>query len=286
MPPRLFYTCFHRANRNEGAEFLADTSGEDNLTDGMGHGTHVAGTIGSATWGVAKKTHLFAVKVLDSNGDGTNAGVIAGIQYVVKDAATRKKQCPKGIVSNMSLGGAKNAAVNNAVCLHLNVPISPISTGICLLTVSQVSLLVSSGIFLAVAAGNEGTDARYSSPASAPTVCTVGATDILNRLAFWSNWGPIVDVLAPGLNITSTWNDGSIETISGTSMASPHVAGLAAYLLGLGETGGRGLCDVIAGMATKDIVDLGVDQEDTPNLLVYNGVEEAAKKRYESARTH
>jgi len=106
------------ADRNKGAEFLIDTSGENSLTDGMGHGTHVAGTIGSATWGVAKKTHLFAVKVLDSNGDGTNAGVIAGIQYIVNDAGRRREQCPKGIVSNMSLGGIKNAAVNSAVSPH------------------------------------------------------------------------------------------------------------------------------------------------------------------------
>jgi len=154
------------------------------------------------------------------------------------------------------------------------------------LSTFQAALLVSSGIFLAVAAGNEGTNAKYSSPASEPTVCTVGATDIRDRLTKWSNWGSSVDVLAPGLNITSTWNDGSINTLSGTSMATPHVAGLAAYLLGLGGAGKGELCEIMAREATKDVVDLGVDQVGTPNLLVYNGVKAAAKKMYEGARTH
>jgi subtilisin family serine protease len=87
------------------------------MKDGAGHGTHVAGTIGSVTWGVAKKTTLLAVRVLDSYGSGTNAGVIAGMNYVVTDAATRSEQCPKGIVANMSLGGRKLKAMNHAVSI-------------------------------------------------------------------------------------------------------------------------------------------------------------------------
>jgi subtilisin family serine protease len=102
----------------KGAEWLANFAGDGNDADGYGHGTHVAGTIGGATYGVAKKTKLYAVKVLDNSGSGTNAGVIAGIQYVATDASTR--DCPKGSVANMSLGGGKNAAVNSAVSLILN----------------------------------------------------------------------------------------------------------------------------------------------------------------------
>ncbi|KAH9864397.1 hypothetical protein J1614_010331 [Plenodomus biglobosus] len=270
---------------------VIDTSGENKLIDGFGHGTHVAGTIGSATWGVAKKTQLFAVKVLRSNGHGTNAGVIAGINYVYNDAQTRREKCPKGIVSNMSLGGNKNAAVNEAaspsqvflfcfVSITITFPHNVISS-------LQQAALVSSGVFLAVAAGNEGFPASYSSPASEPSVCTVGATNIFNRLPEWSNWGPLVDVLAPGENITSTWIGGGIKEISGTSMAAPHVAGLAAYLMGMGGPMENGLCEVIAAMATKGVVDLGTWQEGTPNSLVWNGVEEEGLlgKRFGGART-
>lgn len=99
------------------AEFLIDLSGENLLEDGMGHGTHVAGIIGSLTYGVAKNTKLFAVKVLDSRGSGENSNVIAGIQYVMNDAATRGYECSKGIVSNMSLGGSKTQSMNDAVSI-------------------------------------------------------------------------------------------------------------------------------------------------------------------------
>lgn len=245
------------------AEFLVDTSGEDKLIDGYGHGTHVAGTIGSATYGVAKKTQLFAVKVLRTNGYGTTAGVIAGINFVYNDAKTRRAQCAKGIVSNMSLGGVKNKAINEAA-----------------------AALVSSGVFLAVAAGNEGYPASYSSPASEPSVCTVGATDMNDRMPEWSNWGELVDVLAPGENVTSTWVGGGMRKVSGTSMATPHVVGLAAYLLGLGGHTEAGLCGVIRDMATQEVVELGAWQTGTPNLLVWNGVEEGVRrKRFGGART-
>lgn len=113
--PAVIFISSQSAKSLIGAEFLKDFSGEDKLVDGQGHGTHVAGTIGSATWGVAKKTKLFAVKVLDSSGSGSNSAVIAGIQYVLQDAQLRKDECPKGIVSNMSLGGNKNLAINAAV---------------------------------------------------------------------------------------------------------------------------------------------------------------------------
>ncbi|RSL63178.1 hypothetical protein CEP54_005282 [Fusarium duplospermum] len=225
------------------AKFLKNfAGGSDN--DGQGHGTHVAGTIGSTTYGVAKKTSLFAVKVLDDNGEGTNSGVIAGMDFVAGHAA--EASCPKGVVVNMSLGGQFSSAVNKAA-----------------------KSIVDAGLFLAVAAGNDGADASESSPASEPSACTVGATTRNDTLAYYSNTGKIVDVLAPGTDILSTWPGGKTNTISGTSMASPHVAGLGAYLLGLGQKA-EGLCDYIVSTALDGVVSsVG---SGTPNKLINNGV--------------
>ena len=168
------------------AEWLENFADDDD-TDGDGHGTHVAGTIGSKTYGVAKKTKLFAVKVLDANGEGTTSGVIGGMDFTVENAA--QQDCPKGVVVNMSLGGGFAQTINDA------------AAGI-----------VDAGLFLAVAAGNEGVDAEGSSPASEPSACTVGATEKDDSLASYSNFGQIVDILAPGSDIESTWVGG--ETVS------------------------------------------------------------------------
>ncbi|KAK7408329.1 hypothetical protein QQX98_009531 [Neonectria punicea] len=224
------------------AQFLKNYAGGSD-SDGQGHGTHVAGTIGSTTYGVAKKTTLFAVKVLDDNGEGTNSGVIAGMDFVASDASSQ--DCPKGVVVNMSLGGQFSDAVNKAA-----------------------ASIVDAGLFLAVAAGNEGADASGSSPASEPSACTVGATTRNDTLAYYSNTGKIVDVLAPGTDILSTWPGGKTNTISGTSMASPHVAGLGAYLLGLGQSA-KGLCDYIVSTGLEGaVLDTG---SGTPNVLINNG---------------
>ncbi|CAN9232178.1 unnamed protein product [Alternaria alternata] len=233
------------------AYFLADFSEEGDQIDGAGHGTHVAGTIGSLTWGVAKKTTLFAVRVLDSSGTGTNAGVLAGMQFVITDAKERMDagDCPKGALANMSLGGRKSQVMNDAA-----------------------AAIVAAGIFLGVAAGNEGTLADYSSPSSDPTVCTVAATANNGTLIEWSNYGPRVDILAPGVEITSTWIGGGINTISGTSMATPHVVGVAAYFAGLGARV-EGLCEHLASTATKGAIDDSTLHEGTPNALVYNQAE-------------
>ncbi|KAK6063882.1 serine protease precursor [Seiridium cupressi] len=227
------------------AEFLANYA-DKNDTDGAGHGTHVAGTIGSVTYGVAKKTKLFAVKVLDASGSGTNSQVIAGMDFVADDAAGQ--DCPKGVVVNMSLGGGTSSAVNQAA-----------------------AAIIDAGLFLAVAAGNEAADASTSSPASETSVCTVGATDSDDQLAEYSNFGKLVDILAPGTDIKSTWPDNETNTISGTSMATPHIAGLAAYLLGLGSvpTDPQELCSYIGKTALSDIV-TGVPSS-TVNLLANNG---------------
>lgn len=228
----------------EGRATFASNQVDDDDTDGNGHGTHVAGTIGSKTYGVAKKVALYAVKVLGADGSGTNAGVIAGMDFVVSDAPSR--DCPKGVVVNLSLGGGVSSSVNEAAA---NV--------------------VSAGNFMAVAAGNEAQDASNSSPASEPSVCTVGATDNTDTLSYFSNFGSLVDVLAPGSDIESTWPGGETNTISGTSMASPHVAGIGAYFLGLDASSVGDLCEYIASQAQSGAIS-GVPS-DTTDGIIQNG---------------
>eukprot|EP01116_Phalansterium_solitarium_P017177 TRINITY_DN4164_c0_g1_i2.p1 TRINITY_DN4164_c0_g1~~TRINITY_DN4164_c0_g1_i2.p1 ORF type:complete len:406 (-),score=172.58 TRINITY_DN4164_c0_g1_i2:175-1392(-) len=186
-------------------------------TDCNGHGTHVAGTVGGTSFGVAKQTKLIAVKVLDCDGSGTNAGVIEGIQYVVNEHQRKKGTSPS--VANMSLGGSKSTAVNSAV-----------------------AAAIKAGVTFVVAAGNSNTDACTSSPASEPLAITVGSTDTAANSSgaqtdirsSFSNYGKCVSVFAPGSDITSAWIPPYTQnTISGTSMASPHVAGIAALILEL-----------------------------------------------------
>jgi subtilisin family serine protease len=205
----------------EGRAVWGENFSESPDGDGQGHGTHCAGTIGGKTYGVSKKTHLIAVKVLGDDGSGTNSGVISGMEWVVDDAPKRK-ECEKGAVVNMSLGGSTSEAVNAAA-----------------------KSITDAGIFLAVAAGNEAQDAKNSSPASEPSACTVGASDSKDQIAEFSNFGALVDIFAPGVDVLSSVPGGKTEEMSGTSMASPHVAGIAAYYVGLGESI-DGLCDFIA----------------------------------------
>lgn len=192
------------------------TSGRDagSADDGNGHGSHVAGTIAAknnstGVLGVAYDATVVAVKVLDSRGSGSYSGVIAGVEYV---AANGKS----GDVANMSLGGPASQALDDAIIAAANA-----------------------GIKFALAAGNESTDANSSSPARVnhTNVYTVSAMDNQDTFAYFSNYGnPPVDFCAPGVNIKSTWKGGAYNTISGTSMASPHVAGL--LLLGAISTDG------------------------------------------------
>ncbi|POS70276.1 proteinase T [Diaporthe helianthi] len=226
------------------ATFLANYADSSN-TDGNGHGTHVAGTIGGSTYGVSKQVTLYAVKVLDSSGSGTNSGVISGINYVATDAP--KRSCSS--VANMSLGGSKSTAVNSAAVA-----------------------LVRAGVFLAVAAGNSAANANTFSPASETTACTVGATTSSDAFASYSNYGNIVDILAPGSSIVSSYigSTSATATLSGTSMASPHVAGLGAYFLALqGSMTPAALCTYIRNNAISGVI-TGVPSG-TPNLLAYNG---------------
>jgi subtilisin family serine protease len=183
--------------------FKAESSWSN--TDGNGHGTHVASTIGGVTYGLAKKVELIAVKVLSDSGSGSNAGVIAGVDFVTG----RARGSNKPVVGNMSLGGGLSTALNNA-CNNA----------------------VDAGVFLAVAAGNDNANACSYSPASAAKVTTVGATDRTDLRSSFSNWGTCVDVFGPGTSITAAWigSRTAIRTISGTSMASPHIAGIGALV--------------------------------------------------------
>ncbi|TDC40788.1 S8 family serine peptidase [Micromonospora sp. KC213] len=218
---------------------------DSNNTDCNGHGTHVAGTVGGAAYGVAKATRLVAVKVLNCQGSGTNAGVIAGIDWVTANAA-------KPAVANMSLGGGASTATDNAVINSIN-----------------------SGITYAVAAGNGNAvgvrqDACNYSPARAAPAITVGATQNNDAAGSFSNFGTCVDILAPGVNITSSWhtNDTATNTISGTSMASPHVAGGAALVLSANPSWTpQQVRDYLVNNATPNVVtNVGTG---TPNRLLY-----------------
>ncbi|MGY0018780.1 S8 family peptidase [Streptomyces sp. cg35] len=171
--------------------------------DGNGHGTHVAGTVAGASYGVAKKANVVAVRVLDDEGSGTTAQVIAGIDWVTKHAK-------KPAVANMSLGGYANAQLDAAVRNS-----------------------IASGVTYTVAAGNDGLPASLYSPARVQEAVTVGATDQQDARASFSNWGTRVDLFAPGVDITSASyaSDTGKATFSGTSMATPHAAGAAALYL-------------------------------------------------------
>ncbi|OAQ65928.1 proteinase T-like protein [Pochonia chlamydosporia 170] len=226
------------------AKFLRSfISGEN--SDGNGHGTHVAGTIGSRSYGVAKKTNIYGIKVLSNQGSGSTSGILSGMDYAIQDS--RQRSCPKGVVANMSLGGGYSASLNQAA-----------------------AKMIQSGVFLAVAAGNDARDAANTSPASEPSVCTVGATDSSDNLSSFSNYGRVVDILAPGSGILSTWPGGGTNSISGTSMATPHVVGLAAYLASLeGFPGAQALCERIRTLATKNAIRRV--PSGTVNLLAFNG---------------
>ncbi|WP_242883492.1 S8 family peptidase [Actinomadura litoris] len=169
--------------------------------DCNGHGTHVAGIIGSKSYGVAKNVKLRALRVLDCKGKGSLSSLVAAAQWLRTHAA-------KPAVANISIGGPKSAALNTAV-----------------------TNLSKSGVFVSVAAGNENADACRTSPAGAGWVMTVGATTVYDNRASWSNWGRCVDISAPGYGITSTWKNGGHQSLSGTSMAAPHVSGVAALYL-------------------------------------------------------
>jgi subtilisin family serine protease len=206
--------------------------------DCNGHGTHVAGTIGSSTYGVAKGVKLRGVRVLDCAGSGAYSTIIAGIDWVRLNAV-------KPAVANMSLGGGLNTSLNTAA-----------------------TNLANSGVFLAVAAGNENQNACNVSPASASGVFTTAASTSTDAKASYSNWGSCVEAYAPGSSITSTWLNSGTNTISGTSMASPHVAGVAALYKGnFGDAASSTVSSWIINNSTANVITGNVTG--TPNRLLY-----------------
>lgn len=187
----------------------------DDDLDGNGHGTHCSGTIAGNKYGVAKKAKIFAVKVLNSGGSGTMSDVVKGVEWATNrhnNQVSKGKKGFKGSAANMSLGGGKSVTLELAV-----------------------NAAVEAGLHFAVAAGNDNQDSCGFSPASAEKAVTVGASTLSDERAYFSNYGKCNDIFAPGLNIRSSWigSKYATNTISGTSMASPHIAGLLAYFLSM-----------------------------------------------------
>jgi subtilisin family serine protease len=225
------------------ASYGYDAIDNDNTAqDGHGHGTHVAGTVAGTLHGVAKKAKIVGVRVLNNSGSGTTAQVVAGIDWVTKNAV-------KPAVANMSLGGGADSALDTAVRNS-----------------------IASGITYGVAAGNDSANASNYSPARVAEAITVGSTTNTDARSSFSNYGSVVDIFAPGSSITSTWNtnDTATNTISGTSMATPHVVGGAALYLAEHPT--ESPAQVAAGLsaaATSGVVtNPGTG---SPNKLLYVG---------------
>ncbi|MES2940626.1 MAG: S8 family peptidase [Pseudomonadota bacterium] len=220
-----------------GTTSIADGNGTN---DCNGHGTHVSGTVGGTVYGVAKQVKLIPVRVLNCSGSGSWSGVIAGIDWVANSSL-------RPAVANMSLGGGLSASVNAAV-----------------------AGAVAKGVVMAVAAGNDNANACGTSPASEPSAITVGATTSADARASYSNYGSCVDLFAPGSSITSSWNTGpsATNTISGTSMATPHVAGVAALALQAnpGATPAAVASWLVANATPNRISATGTG---SPNLLLY-----------------
>ncbi|WP_413103710.1 S8 family peptidase [Streptomyces sp. Inha503] len=212
---------------------------DDSADDGNGHGTHVAGTIAGAEHGVAKKAKIVAVRVLDDQGSGTTEQVVAGIDWV-----TENHEGPS--VANMSLGGTPDEALDAAV-----------------------QKAIDSGVTFGVAAGNESADASQSSPARVKDAITVASSTDQDEQSDFSNYGDVVDIYAPGSDITSDWNTGddATNTISGTSMATPHVVGAAAvYLSGHKDAKPADVAKGLTDGATADKI--SNPGEGTPNKLL------------------
>merc|ERR1711881_815729 len=233
--------------------------------DGNGHGTHCSGTVAGKKYGVAKKANVIAVKVLRSNGSGTMSDVVKGVEYAAESHSSKmaaakdgKHKGFKGSAANMSLGGGKSPILDQAV-----------------------NAAVDAGIHFAVAAGNDNADSCNYSPAAAKNAVTVGASTLADERAYFSNYGTCNDIFAPGLNIQSTWigSKYAVNTISGTSMASPHIAGLLAYLLSLqpAKDSAYAVADITPKKLKANLISIATEGAltDVPsnpqNILAWNG---------------
>jgi subtilisin family serine protease len=208
--------------------------------DCNGHGTHVAGTVGGSTYGVAKGVRIRGVKVLNCSGSGSSSGIVAGINWVRTNAQ-------RPAVANLSLGGGYSSTTNTAV-----------------------NNLANSGVYVAVAAGNSGANACNYSPASAANVTSVMASNSSDQRASWSNYGSCTHLYAPGVSITSAWHTSNTatNTISGTSMASPHVAGLGALILASNPSASNSAVrNWIVSNATTNVI--SGNPSGTPNRLLF-----------------
>ncbi|RSN62994.1 peptidase S8 [Amycolatopsis sp. WAC 04182] len=215
---------------------------DTNADDGYGHGTHVAGTIAGAKYGVAKGASLYPVRVLGSDGSGTTAGVISGVDWITKNAK-------KPAVANASLGGGASTALDTAVRNSIKA-----------------------GITWTIAAGNSNVNAANTSPARVTEALTVAAADRTDRRASFSNYGSVVDLFAPGVSITSAWkdNDTATYTGNGTSFAAPHVAGAAALYLSshTGATAAQVAQALISASTPGKVTNPGTG---SPNRTLYVG---------------
>ncbi|AKE51325.1 S8 family peptidase [Kangiella geojedonensis] len=226
---------------NGGYDFVDN---DNDPRDCNGHGTHVAGTVGSETYGVAKNVNLIGIRVLDCRGEGSWSGIISGMDWVAENHT-------KPAVANMSLGGGFMSSINEAT-----------------------QALTDAGVIVVAAGGNDGKDACDYSPASTPSAITVGSTDdndarsIFNSSAS-SNYGSCLDIFAPGSDILSTRNNGGTQTMSGTSMAAPHVAGIAAlYLADNPNASVNEVTQAILDAATPNLISDA--KSGSPNLLAYS----------------
>ncbi|KAI9812299.1 MAG: serine protease [Pycnora praestabilis] len=238
----------------------------DEDLDGNGHGTHCSGTVAGKKYGVAKRANIYAVKVLKSNGSGTMSDVVKGVEWAAtshadKAEAAKKgkgKKGFKGSAANMSLGGGKSVTLDLAV-----------------------NAAVDAGIHFAVAAGNDNADSCKYSPAAAEKAVTVGASTLADERAYFSNYGKCNDIFAPGLNIQSTWigSKYAVNTISGTSMASPHIAGLLAYYLSLqpSKDSAYAVAEITPKKLKENLINVATVgalsdvPSNTKNILAWNG---------------